>query len=364
MVTDAPTTLLKPSDMGAEDPRLPGDRYARQALLAPVGHDGQRRISRTRVLLVGCGALGSGVADLLVRAGIGHLTIADRDYVELTNLQRQSLFDEADVENHLPKAEAAAARLRRINGEVVVTPVVADVNAGNVEALVASADLIVDGTDNFETRYLVNDAAVKLGRPWVYGGVIGSYGMTMTIRPGATACLRCVFPEPPAAGSAPTCDTAGVLGPAVALVAALEAAEALKLAVGADASLNPDLLAVDAWQCAFDRIPRPARRDDCPTCVRREFVFLDQRAPSQTTVLCGHDAVQVLVHPPVALDLAALAARLCVVGEVNSNRFLLRFREGADLPRELTVFPDGRAIVKGTTDPTEARVLYARYVGL
>lgn len=344
------------------DQRSAFDRYPRQTIFGPIGRDGQRRVQRANVVLIGCGALGSGVADALVRAGVGHLTIVDRDYVELSNLQRQSLFEEADVEAHTPKAVAAADKLGRVNAEVRLAPIVADVNPTNAERLARDADLIVDGTDNFETRYLLNDVAVKLRKPWVYGGVIGSYGMTMTIRPGVTSCLRCVFPEPPPAGSAPTCDTAGVLGPAVGVVSSLQAAEVLKLIVGDEAALNADLVAIDVWRLSFDRIPLRGPRADCRACGMGEFDFLDASASSQATVLCGHDAVQVRVQPPVAMDLGGVAERLRPIGDVLANPFLVRFRERSG-ERELTIFADGRAIVKGTTDPSEARTLYARYVG-
>jgi molybdopterin/thiamine biosynthesis adenylyltransferase len=337
-------------------------RYIRQQMFAAIGGPGQERIGSANVLLVGCGALGSTIADLLVRAGVGHLTIADRDYVELHNLQRQSLFDESDVENHIPKAAAAAKRLSQINGDVRITPVIADVNSANIETIARDADVIVDGTDNFETRYLLNDVAVKLGKPWVYGGVIASYGMTMTILPGETACLRCVFAEQPEAGSAPTCDTAGVIGPAVHVVAAFQVAEVLKLIVGDRENLNRDLIAMDLWSLAFDRVKLGEPRPDCPTCAARDFEFLHRAAASHETVLCGHDAVQVLVQPPVELDLVALGERLSAAGDVRPNRFLLKFTDRAT-ERELTIFPDGRAIVKGTTDPVEARTLYARFVG-
>lgn len=338
-------------------------RYLRQATFPPIGPDGQRRLAAANVLLVGCGALGSAVANLLVRAGIGRLVIADRDYVELHNLQRQSLFDEDDVARHLPKAEAAAAKLRRINADVTVEAAVVDVNAANVADLVEHVDFLVDGTDNFETRYLINDVAVKFDLPWVYGGVITTYGMTMTIRPGVTPCLRCVFAEPPEPGGAPTCDTAGVLGPAVSLVASIQAAEVLKLAIGDFDALNRDLLAVDVWRLAFDRIPLDAPSPDCPTCGHRQFTFLDRPALTQATVLCGHDAVQVRVHPGVSLDLDALARRLRPAGDVLANPFLVRFRD-ATAGHELTVFADGRAIIKGTGDEAEARSIYARYVGV
>lgn len=353
-----PTSVM---DVGA-DPRSAQHRYVRQELFRPIGSDGQRRLNATHVVQVGCGALGSAVADQLARAGIGHLTIIDRDYVELHNLQRQSLFDEEDVRSHTPKAIAAADRLRAINSDVTIVPEIVDLNSSNAERLLGAADILVDGTDNFETRYLINDVAVKHARPWVYGGVVSSYGMTMTIRPGETPCLRCVFPDSPEPGSAPTCDTAGVIGPAVQLLAAIETAEVLKLAVGDISSTNRAMLSFDVWSLSFDQVQLDTPRPDCPACGRREFTFLDQTRPSHTTVLCGHDAVQVLLNPPAKLDLPALADRLRPAGEVLVNRFLLRFDDRLT-DHQLTVFPDGRAIVKGTTDPVQARAIYARYVG-
>ena len=337
-------------------------RYARQSILPQIGRTGQERLATAHVLVAGCGALGSASANLLARAGVGRLTLVDRDYVELHNLQRQSLYDEDDVARHLPKAVAAAEKLRRANGAIRIDAVVEDVDAASIERLLDGVDLAVDGLDNFETRYLLNDAAVKRGLPWVYGGVIGTYGLTMTIRPGLSACLRCVFPEPPAAGSAPTCDTAGVLGPAVDLVAAIQAAEVVKLAVEDLDSLNDGLLALDPWHLSFERVPLPGPVVDCPTCGARRFDFLGQAASSRTTVLCGHDAVQVRPYPPATMDLTALGDRLGAAGETFSNPFLVRFRP-TGAPYELTVFPDGRAIVKGATDPTEARAVYARYIG-
>lgn len=338
------------------------NRYVRQQIFTGIGVHGQERIARASVALIGCGALGSAIAEMLVRAGVGHLTIADRDYVELHNLQRQSLFDERDVRERIPKAAAAANRLGEINAQVEIEPVIADVNSSNVSWIVRGADLIVDGTDNFETRYLINDAAVKFGIPWIYGGVIASYGMSMTIMPRSSPCLRCVFPDRPEPGSAPTCDTAGVIAPAVHAVAALQVAEALKLMVGDHDHLNRDLIALDVWDLSFERVSLGAPSADCPTCGLGSFEYLDRATGSHETVLCGHDAVQVLAQPPVELDLSELARRLATVGEVSSNRFLLRFTDRAS-DRELTIFPDGRAIVKGTTDPAEARSLYARFVG-
>jgi len=337
-------------------------RYARQALFPAIGPDGQHRLARTSALLVGCGALGGAVANLLVRAGLGRLTIVDRDYVERSNLQRQSLFDEADVAAHLPKAAVAAAKLAAANSDVEVIPVVADANSGNFGELAAGADILIDGLDNFGTRYLLNDYAVQRSVPWVYGGVIAAHGMTMTVRPGVTPCLRCVFPNQPQPGSAPTCDTAGVIGPAVDLVASLQAAEVLKLAVGDLGALNRGLLSVDAWRLAFDAIPLGAPNADCPCCGRHQFPYLEDASPEQTTSLCGHDAVQVLPPPGARLDLVALASRLNALGTVTANRFLVRFVPSGE-ERQLTVFADGRAIVKGTTEGPEARSLYARYVG-
>ncbi|HET8524285.1 MAG TPA: ThiF family adenylyltransferase [Thermomicrobiales bacterium] len=356
------TSVIAPSPASQLNSARTADRYVRQERFFPIGREGQRRLATTHVVQVGCGALGSASAELLTRAGIGRLTLIDRDYVELHNLQRQSLFSEEDVAEHVPKAAAAARRLEAINGEVEIRPEITDLHAGNAERLLADADIILDGTDNFETRYLINDVAVKFGIPWVYGGVIASGGSTMTIRPEETPCLRCVFPDPPEPGSVPTCDTAGVIGPAVQIVAAIQAAEAMKLAVGDLAATNQALLSFDVWPLDAQRVPLPPRDPECPTCGQRQFSFLESVRPSQTTQLCGHDAVQVLVSPAPALNLEALADRLRPLGKVLVNRFLLRFDDPVT-GRQLTVFPDGRAIVQGTTDATEARSLYAKYIG-
>ena len=349
------------SATASDTTRVAQGRYARQVILPSVGPDGQERLGRSRIGLIGVGALGSHVADLLVRAGVGYLRLVDRDVPELSNLQRQSLYTEDDLDSGVPKAAVAARRLAQANGDVTVDPRVADVNQGNIEGLIADLDLVVDGSDNFELRYLLNDACVKLGKPWVYAGVIGSYGMTMSIVPGETPCLRCVFPDPPAAGEAPTCDTAGVLGPAVAVVAGIQAAETLKLALGADGARNRDLLAFDLWDLTFNRIAIGERREDCVACGEHHYEFLDRSAPSQTTQLCGRDAVQILVHPAPHLALDALAGRLRSLGQVRVNQFLLRCAVDR---YDLTVFPDGRAIIKGTSDDSEARAVYARYIGM
>lgn len=335
-------------------------RYSRQALFWGIGEEGQRRLRRARVVVVGCGALGSVSISLLARAGVGQLTIVDRDFLELSNLQRQLLFEESDVVAGLPKAVAAARAVERINGEVEVVPLVADVAPANVERIVAGAGVVVDGTDNLETRYLVNDACVKLGIPWVYGGAIGSSGVSMTILPAETPCFRCVFPDNPPPGTLPTCETAGVLASVVAAVAAVQWTEAVKILVGDRRHLNHGLLYLDVWTHEYQQMSSLARAPDCPCCGRRQFDFLEARATGSTTSLCGRNAVQVSPPVPRQLDLAGLAERLRAAGTVSHNDFLVRL----SLPsHELTVFADGRAIVKGTDDEKIARSLYARYVG-
>jgi molybdopterin/thiamine biosynthesis adenylyltransferase len=332
-------------------------RYSRQIRFAPWGEAGQAKVRAASVAIVGCGALGTVQAEAMARAGVGRLRIIDRDFVEWSNLQRQFLFEEADAAEALPKAVAAARRLARVNSEVVVEPMVADLTAANVDDLFENIDLILDGTDNFETRFLINDAAVDRGIPWVYGAAVGSYGIKLAIVPGRTACFRCVYPEPPQ-GSQPTCETEGVLAPVTATIASLQVADALKmLAQGADA-VAARLTTVDVWTGTIRQLAPPARDADCPCCVRREFVYLDgsRRAPIS---LCGRNAVQIHERSrPV--DLSALAHRLGALAPVRANEFALRV---ALDPYELTVFPDGRAIIKGTTDVGIARGVYARYIG-
>lgn len=335
------------------------ERYVRQVQFPPIGREGQRKIQESTVVLIGCGALGSTIADGLVRAGVGKLVIVDRDFVEWNNLQRQMLFDENDVRQQLPKAIAAAHRLREINSTVEVKPVVADAYAGNIQDLIRGADVVLDGTDNFETRYLINDACVAAGIPWVYGGVVAASGMSMTIRPRESACLRCVFRDPPPPGSLPTCDVAGIISPIVRIIGAVEVSEALKLLTGSGQP-NPGLLSVEVWDLVFERIELGGPAPDCPTCGRGEYVFLQAETGTVATSLCGRSGVQVAPRPPIRLDLAALAERLQGVGQVTRNEFLLRF---ASDECDMTVFPDGRAIIKGTTDPAKARTLYARYIG-
>jgi adenylyltransferase/sulfurtransferase len=336
------------------------DRYARQTVFPGIGPEGQQQLLASRVVLVGCGALGTVIANVLARAGIGFLRVVDRDYVELSNLQRQVLFDEEDALDGAPKSVAAVAKLQRINSEVAYEAVVGDVGPDNAERLVRDADLILDGTDNLEVRYVLNDVAVKLGKPWVYAAAVASYGLLMPIVPGETPCLRCVFPDPPPAGSVDTCDTAGVLGPMPGIIANLAAAEALKLLVGAREQRSPGLLWIDCWHSSIQRTPIEQPVPDCPTCQQRRFEFLERTGGAPAATLCGRDAVQVRPTNPGDLDLPALAERLRAVGEVRQSVHLVRFTAA---PHELTIFRDGRAIVKGTSDPATARGLYARYVG-
>jgi molybdopterin/thiamine biosynthesis adenylyltransferase len=337
------------------------ERYSRQTLFPGIGRAGQERLARTRVLIVGCGASGSSLANNLARAGVGYLRLADRDFIEGNNLQRQVLYEEEDVLRGLPKAVAAAERLRRINSLVEVEPHVTDVTAENIEELLQDVDLALDGTDNFETRYLLNDASLKTGIPWIYSGVIAAYGVSMTVLPRDTACLRCVFPERPLPGTTPTCDTAGVLNGIVGVIAGIASTEALKLLVGSS-QLQRGMTWVDLWENTFDHIELP-RQADCPACGQGHYEFLDAPIDDSGTSLCGRNAVQ--VRPPrgvrATLDLAELAGRLREAGEVETNEFLLRLRVDG---YEVTVFPDARAIVKGTDDTAVARTVYARYVGM
>jgi adenylyltransferase/sulfurtransferase len=338
------------------------ERYSRQMRFPGVGEEGQRRLLDSHVTLCGCGALGTVLANALVRAGVGHLRLIDRDFIETNNLQRQVLFDEHDVAENLPKAEAAARKLAAVNSSVHVEPVVTDIDRTNVLDLCHDADLILDGSDNFEVRYLINDVAVKLGKPWVYGGCIGSHGQTMTILPGETPCLRCVFEAAPAPGEAGTCETAGVLSPIVNIVASFQAAEAFKILTGRRERVNRELIYIDVWDNVQRRIKIAPLlgKVDCPCCRRRNFEWLDGAQGSQTTSLCGRNAVQVSLRAAAQLNFEEMARHLEAVGAVSYNRFLLKFdAEGY----QFTVFPDGRAIIKGTSDVDKARTLYAKYVG-
>jgi molybdopterin-synthase adenylyltransferase len=333
------------------------ERYSRQILFAGIGEQGQEALLHSRAAIVGCGALGSFHAAALARAGVGHITIIDRDYVEPGNLQRQWLFEESDARQALPKAVAAERRLAGINSGISVRGVVADLTASNAGDLLAESDVILDGTDNFETRYLINDFSVSRGIPWIYGAAVGSYGLALPVVPGRTACLRCVYPHPPE-GVQPTCETAGVLNVIASLVASYQAADALKILCGRADLVEARITRVDLWQGGTRQTASPPRDPECPTCARGEFPFLEESRRSPVS-LCGRNAVQIHERER-PLDLRELGARLERLGEVRANEFALRFRIA---PYEMTVFPDGRAIIKGTSDPGLARSLYARYVG-
>src|SRR5881394_32764 len=328
-------------------------------LFAGIGTAGQRRLLESRAAIVGCGAIGAATGNLLVRAGVGSVKIIDRDFVEPSNLQRQMLFDETDARNALPKAVAAEQKLRSINSGVEVKGVVADLGPQNAAELLSGCDLILDGTDNFETRFLINDFAVKSGRPWIYAAGVASYGLTMTIRPGLTPCLACLLESGDSSHALEeTCDTIGVLGPIVNLIASWQAAEALKILAGHLEALHERLLSCDVWSGRMQSI-RQARNPECRACAKHDYSYLDGEAQPHIT-LCGRDSVQIHERSR-ALDLAALARRLQpVVEDVRQNDFLIRFRVA---PYEMTVFADGRAILKGTKDPAVARTLYARYLG-
>lgn len=365
-------------------------------LLPSIGVEGQRRLQNSHALIVGCGALGSAITDALARAGVGTLTIIDRDVVEITNLQRQVLFDENDVANAIPKAEAAQTKLARINSRIKIRAVVDDFNHRNADSLIDGVDIILDGLDNFEARYLLNDLAVARGLPYIYGGAVGTSGLSMPILPHArcrvadstsnvqwsveraTPCLRCVFPTPPAPGSAATCDTAGVLGSAVAWVAAHQTSQAIKLLTGHIDALDRSLLSLDLWENQLRRIdPAQARGGEtCPCCDQGLFPYMQGERTSEAVSMCGRGAVQIMAPdhinrktPGVDVDLKRMAHKLAEHGTFTQHHFLLQgeliHEIGIDQkPIELTLFPTGRAIFKGTEDLDLARSLYARYVGM
>ncbi len=333
------------------------DRYSRQILFKDIGAEGQSKLSQSRVVIVGCGATGSVVASLLARSGVGMLRVIDRDYVEPSNLQRQSLFDENDARESVPKAIAAARQIARFNSQITVEPQVADLVPQNIDSLLAGANLVLDGTDNFETRYLINDYAIKNSLPWIYAAAVGSYAVTMNVLPGDTACLACIFPESPR-GNLQTCETAGILNSAVNLVASLAATEAMKFLIGARSKMRRTLLSWDVWLNEHAEVGASSARRGCRVCGLREFVHLAGEGRPHIT-LCGRNSVQ--IHEgerPV--DFVEISTRLQPHGTVRHNDFVLKFwRE----PYEITLFPDGRAIIKGTTEPAIARSLYARYLG-
>ena len=338
------------------------ERYSRQILFEGIGEAGQAQLASSKAVIIGCGALGAVHAETLSRGGVGHLVLVDRDFVEDSNLQRQIMFEESDALNRLPKAVAAASRIARVNSGIRVEPVVTDVNFENIEEIIAGAGVVLDGTDNFETRFLINDACVKAKTPWVYGAAVGSYGLTMTIVPDESPCLRCVLEAMPDPGSGPTCDTAGVIMPIVTTIASIQAAEALKLLTGRSDKLHRSLIRVDVWDFQLSRLDLSdfSGKEKCPTCGLAQFDFLRGGGRQVATTLCGRNAVQIAKSGKSVIDFTVLAERLKSAGEVSFNDFLLRFRvEGYDI----TVFRDARSIIHGTADPAVARGLYARYIG-
>jgi molybdopterin-synthase adenylyltransferase len=342
------------------EPTSVHSRYSRQVLFSGIGVEGQERITGSRVAQVGCGALGTVQASLLVRAGIGALRIIDRDFVEESNLQRQILFDEEDVRAVLPKAVAAEKKLRSANSLVKIEGLVEDVNAATISRLLDGFDLIIDATDNFDARFLINDYAVKAGIPWIYGACVGSYGLTFPILPGESACLRCVFESAPPAGVTPSCDTAGVIGPIVSVIAGIQVAEALKILSGKRDRINRKITTIDLWENLHEVVNLPPPYPECSCCSRHEYSYLDGSQGADATTLCGRNSVQIRRREGATIDLDELALRLEQIGRVEKNRFLLRATiEGY----QLTVFADGRAIVNGTYDAAIAKSLYSRYIG-
>jgi len=339
-------------------------RYRKQTLFSGIGEQGQRRLLAAKVLVVGCGALGSVIAEALARAGVGFIRLVDRDFVELSNLQRQVLYNERDVADKTPKAIAASNALSNINSEITIEPHVEDVSSANIRALAEGVDCIVDGTDNFETRFLINDLAVEQNLPWVHGGCVGSGGQVMTIVPGQTPCLRCLIPEIPDAGTTESCDTAGVLGPAVNVVASLQAMGALKILSGQSAAIEPELLVVDVWDGTVRKMSLKSlnEHDDCRCCSGGERQWLSGSRGAQSTVLCGRNSVQVSPSERMNASLDDMAARLEPSGIVKLTPFLLTFRPH-ETEYEITLFKDGRAIITGTEESATARSLYAQYVG-
>lgn len=328
-------------------------RYSRQTILPVIGEEGQVKLLNSKAVVIGCGALGSHIAMLLARAGVGKITIIDRDFIEIHNLQRQVLFNEEDIKAGLPKAVAAARHLRKINSTIEIEEIVADVNFSNIEKLCSEANVILDGLDNAETRFLINDVSLKLGIPWVYGGAIATTGMTMTIIPGQTPCLRCINPNAPDPGTTPTCETAGILGTVPAIIASIQVTEAMKLLIN-PAEINRELIIVDVWQGVFDKL-KLERREGCPACGGK-YEYLEDRFDIRTNSLCGQSrAVQVVNTTIKNIDLGELAARLRSAGPVTYNEYMLNFSID---DKEIVVFPDGRAIVKGSLDENEAKEIY------
>jgi molybdopterin/thiamine biosynthesis adenylyltransferase len=334
------------------------DRYSRQVLVAQIGASGQEKLGKGRVAVVGCGALGTVIANNLTRAGVGYLRIIDRDFVELDNLQRQLLFDEEDVKKGMPKAVAAAERLRKVNSSVQIEAVVSDVHRRNIEGYIKDVNVVLDATDNFETRFLLNDACFKHGVPWVYGAAISGYGMTMNIFPRTTPCFRSIVASLPASGSVDTCDTVGVLNAITGIVGSIQSNEAIKILVEGKAE-GGELIAIDLGSNKFEKI-HVKERTDCPLCAKGEFEFLDKPGLAEPVKLCGRDTIQVTPQKEMSVSLEYLKTKLERLGEVTFLGALLKFTIDH---YELTIFPDGRAFIKGTDDKKVAKSLYSRYVG-
>ena len=338
------------------------ERYARQTAFFGINKEGQEKLAKSRVMILGCGGLGSTSASVLARAGVGYLKLIDRDFLELNNLQRQILYEEHDVIESLPKSIAAQRKVQQINSTIQVESIVADVNRFNIEKFISEIDLVIDAADNFETRFLLNEACVKHKRTWIYGAAIESYGLTMNIIPGKTACLRCIIDNIPQPGAMPTCETVGVLGSIVCIIASIQCTEAIKILTGNKTEINQNLISIDVWQNSYQAID--IKKDNimknCPVCNQHRFDFLEGKQGTAFTTLCGRNAVQILPFKQTQLDLAKLAIDLLSIGVVKINEYLIRF----DIESyELSIFPDGRTIVKGTTDSGIARSLYAKYVG-
>ena len=338
-------------------------RYARQVLFYGIGKEGQKTMMEKTVVLAGCGALGCTSANLLVRSGIKHLRIIDRDYLEESNLQRQSLFDEEDIKQNFPKAVAAQKKLQKINSLIQIESLVADLNPSNIDTLLRQVHLVVDGTDNFETRFLINDYCVKNGIPWIYGACIGSTGLTMNIIPSKTPCFRCILGTIPLFGTYGTCDTEGIIAPIASMIASIQVAEALKILTNNHDALSKGLLRIDLWRNEIKRMHTEEIKGetDCITCNQNYYEFLSKDRYSMTTTLCGRNAVQILHPDGSSLDLPKLAERLAKAGEVSYNSFLLRLKTEK---YEMAVFPDGRSVISGTNDIATAKGLYAKYIGM
>lgn len=335
-------------------------RYSRQVILSKIGQEGQKRLAGARALVMGVGALGSSLASFMVRAGCGTVALVDRDFIELDNLQRQVLFDEEDISAGLPKAVAAAQKLRKANTAVTVEPVVADVTPANILRLMEGCDIVLDGSDNVETRLLLNDASLALRVPWVYGAAIGMTGATMAFLPGQGPCFRCIVPTQPSPGALPTCETAGILGTVPAIVAALQATEAIKLLTGNPADVVRQMRFIDAWAGTVEALDIRKGSEPCPACDLGKLEFLEGGRGGGSAKLCGRSAVQVDPGLVAAPDFKSLSLRLASLGDVSYNAYLLKFRAGE---KEIVLFPDGRAIIKGTGDEAAARALYARFIG-